>query len=86
MIYRGDGLELIKPKAAFLGGFAVARITAGFSDVVLGEAADGKGVRKSRPIHGFARFDVGEHHECTGLLQTHCFLGSDILITGRNMR
>ena len=34
----------LKPKAAFIGGFAVARITAGFFDVVLGEAGDGKGV------------------------------------------
>ena len=29
------------PKAAFLGGFAVARVAAGFFDVVLAEAADG---------------------------------------------
>jgi cytolysin (calcineurin-like family phosphatase) len=44
MIYRGGGPDLIKPKAAFMGGFAVARTTAGFFDVVLGEAANGKGV------------------------------------------
>jgi cytolysin (calcineurin-like family phosphatase) len=44
MIYRGGGLDLFKPKAAFMGGFAVARVAAGFFDVVLAEAAVGKGV------------------------------------------
>jgi cytolysin (calcineurin-like family phosphatase) len=44
MIYRGGGLDLFKPKAAFMGGFAVARVAAGFFDVVLAEAAGGKGV------------------------------------------
>jgi len=43
MIYRGDGLDLFKPKAAYMGGFAVARVTNDFFDVVLAEAADGKG-------------------------------------------
>lgn len=43
MIYRGGGLDLFKPKAAFMGGFVVARITAEFFDVVLAEAADDKG-------------------------------------------
>ncbi|MDX0528874.1 metallophosphoesterase [Sinorhizobium medicae] len=44
MIYRGDGLDLLKPKAAFMGGFAVARITADFFDVVLAEASDEMGL------------------------------------------
>lgn len=43
MIYRGDGLDLFKPKAAFMGGFALARITTDFLDVVLAEAADDNG-------------------------------------------
>lgn len=38
MIYRRDGLDLFKPKAGFMGGFAVVRVTDGFMDVVLGEA------------------------------------------------
>jgi cytolysin (calcineurin-like family phosphatase) len=39
MIYQRDGLDLFKPKAAFMGGFAVARITDDVMDVVLGEAS-----------------------------------------------
>lgn len=41
MIYRRDGLDMFKPKAAFMGGFVVARLAGGRMDVVLGEAADG---------------------------------------------
>ncbi len=42
MIYRVGELDLFKPKAAFLGGFALARVANGRMDVVLGEArADG---------------------------------------------
>ncbi|PSJ64916.1 metallophosphoesterase [Kumtagia ephedrae] len=40
MIYRRDGLDLFKPKAAYMGGFALVRVTDGFMDVVLGEAVD----------------------------------------------
>lgn len=40
MIYRRDGLDLFKPKAAFLGGFALVHVTEAAMDVVLGEAVD----------------------------------------------
>lgn len=43
MIYSRDGLDLFKPKAAYMGGFALVRITDGFMDVVLGEAGKGHG-------------------------------------------
>lgn len=43
MIYREGEIDLFKPKASFMGGFAVARIAAGQLDVVLGEASDDKG-------------------------------------------
>ncbi|PBB95077.1 metallophosphoesterase [Mesorhizobium sp. WSM3862] len=43
MIYRRDGLDLVKPKAAFMGGFALARVTDDHLDVVLGEAAGDHG-------------------------------------------
>ncbi|WP_442583109.1 metallophosphoesterase [Mesorhizobium sp. ASY16-5R] len=39
MIYRRDGLDLFKPKAAYMGGFALVRVTDRFIDVVLGETA-----------------------------------------------
>lgn len=38
MIYRADGLDIFKPKAAYMGGFALARIAGKRLDVVLGEA------------------------------------------------
>ncbi|MBN9073808.1 MAG: metallophosphoesterase [Rhizobiales bacterium] len=45
MIYKAAGLDLFKPKAAYMGGFALARVTEDFIDVALGEAAgDGGGV------------------------------------------
>ncbi|WP_245513467.1 MULTISPECIES: metallophosphoesterase [unclassified Mesorhizobium] len=43
MIYQRDGLDLVKPKAAYMGGFALARVTDGHMDVVLGEAAGDHG-------------------------------------------
>ena len=43
LIYRRDGLDLVKPKAAYMGGFAVARVTSDGMDVVLGEASDDHG-------------------------------------------
>ena len=43
MIYRADGLDIFKPKAAYMGGFALARITSEAMDVVLGEAIDDQG-------------------------------------------
>jgi len=43
LIYRRDGLDLFKPKAAYMGGFAVARVTRDGMDVVLGEASDDHG-------------------------------------------
>lgn len=45
MIYREAGIDLFKPRAAYLGGFAVARVTDGFMDVAIGEADDAGGVR-----------------------------------------
>jgi len=39
MIYRSHGLDIFKPKAAYLGGFALARVTDTAMDVALGEAA-----------------------------------------------
>ncbi|WP_287174460.1 metallophosphoesterase [Mesorhizobium sp.] len=43
MIYRGDGLDLFKPKAAYMGGFALARVSGDSMDVVLGEAVGDHG-------------------------------------------
>ncbi|QND59653.1 metallophosphoesterase [Mesorhizobium huakuii] len=43
LIYRRDGIDLFKPKAAYMGGFAVARVTSDGMDVVLGEATDDHG-------------------------------------------
>ena len=40
MIYRQNGLDIIKPKAAYMGGFAIVRVTDGFMDVVLAEAGE----------------------------------------------
>ncbi len=51
LLYREAGIDLFKPKAAFLGGLAVARVTDSFMDVVLAEAVDG-GVRFT---HAFAK-------------------------------
>jgi cytolysin (calcineurin-like family phosphatase) len=41
MIYRTNGIDLFKPKAAFMGGFAVVHVTGEFMDVVLAEAEQG---------------------------------------------
>lgn len=43
MIYQRDGLDLVKPKAAYMGGFALAKVTDDNIDVVLGEAAGDHG-------------------------------------------
>jgi cytolysin (calcineurin-like family phosphatase) len=43
MIYQRDGLDLFKPKAAYLGGFALARVADGSMDVVLAEATGDHG-------------------------------------------
>ncbi|WP_287180323.1 metallophosphoesterase [Mesorhizobium sp.] len=43
MIYRGDGLDLFKPKAAYMGGFALARLSGDSMDVALGEAVGDHG-------------------------------------------
>ena len=37
MIYRVGDLDVFKPKASFMGGFALVRVTATFMDVVLAE-------------------------------------------------
>lgn len=41
MIYRRGNIDLFKPKAAFKGGFAVARIGDGVMDVAIGEIGPG---------------------------------------------
>ncbi len=43
MIYSVGDLTLVKPKAYFLGGFALARLSNGRLDIVLGEAVDAEG-------------------------------------------
>jgi cytolysin (calcineurin-like family phosphatase) len=43
MIYRRDGLDLFKPKASYLGGFALVRVTNAAMDVVMAEATDAAG-------------------------------------------
>ena len=55
MIYNSDGLDLFKPKAAYMGGFALVKGTGDSMDVVLGEATDDHGEVKftnafSKPI------------------------------------
>ncbi len=57
MIYRQSGLDLFKPKAAYMGGFAVVRVTADRLEVVMAEAADDGAVRFTdaftKPISGW---------------------------------
>ena len=43
MIYSHAGLDIFKPKASFMGGFALVRIAASRMDVVLGEASGHRG-------------------------------------------
>jgi cytolysin (calcineurin-like family phosphatase) len=43
MIYRRDGFDLFKPKASYMGGFAVAHVTGTALDVVLAETAGSNG-------------------------------------------
>jgi cytolysin (calcineurin-like family phosphatase) len=43
MIYRRDGFDLFKPKASFMGGFAIAHVTETALDVVLAEAVGANG-------------------------------------------
>jgi cytolysin (calcineurin-like family phosphatase) len=43
MIYQRDGLDLFKPKASYLGGFALIHVTDTAMDVVLAEATDAAG-------------------------------------------
>lgn len=43
MLYRTQGYDIIKPKAAFMGGFGLVRVTGTTIDVVLAEAADDDG-------------------------------------------
>ncbi|MBX3569994.1 MAG: metallophosphoesterase [Rhizobiaceae bacterium] len=45
MIYRAGSVDLFKPIAAFKGGFALARVSDRFMDVVLGEVAQDDEVR-----------------------------------------
>ncbi|WP_455189961.1 metallophosphoesterase [Foliimonas ilicis] len=43
MVYQHEGFDVFKPKAAFMGGFAMIHIGSDTMDVVLGEAGDDKG-------------------------------------------
>jgi cytolysin (calcineurin-like family phosphatase) len=43
MIYTNEGYDLFKPVAAFLGGFALVRVTDTFMDVVLAQTVGEKG-------------------------------------------
>lgn len=43
IIYSHEGMEVFKPVAAFMGGFAVARFTPGFFQVALGQTVDDRG-------------------------------------------
>jgi cytolysin (calcineurin-like family phosphatase) len=43
MIYRAGGYDLFKPKAAYMGGFALIGLSGGKMDVVLAEAAGDQG-------------------------------------------
>lgn len=43
MIYREKSIDLFKPKAAFMGGFAVAVVSGSTFEVALGEASDDHG-------------------------------------------
>ncbi|MDO9415278.1 metallophosphoesterase [Pararhizobium sp.] len=43
LIYRRGGIDLFKPIATFLGGFALVHITDGYMDVVMAKAAGGPG-------------------------------------------
>ena len=43
MIYRVDGFDIFKAKAAFMGGFGIARFHGQMMDVVLGEASNDSG-------------------------------------------
>jgi cytolysin (calcineurin-like family phosphatase) len=43
MIYRSEGFDLFKPKASYMGGFAVAHVTDIALDVVLAEALGSNG-------------------------------------------
>jgi len=45
MIYRQDGIDMFKPRAASLGSMAVVRVTDGFMDVALADADTRPGVR-----------------------------------------
>ncbi|MFB2550263.1 metallophosphoesterase [Ensifer soli] len=44
MIYRHAGIDIVKPVASFLGGFALVRVTNAFMDIALATAKDGGGV------------------------------------------
>ncbi|HTV70506.1 MAG TPA: metallophosphoesterase [Rhizobiaceae bacterium] len=51
MIYSAEGLDLFKPKAAFMGGFAVARVTTDRFEVALAEG-DGESLKFT---HAFSK-------------------------------
>jgi cytolysin (calcineurin-like family phosphatase) len=53
LVYRRGALDLFKPKAAYMGGFAIARVTEAFLDVVLTEIAGEH--RKLTFTHAFSK-------------------------------
>lgn len=53
MIYSAGAFDLFKPKAAYMGGFALVRVTDANMDVALGEAAGEAGA--VRFTHAFSK-------------------------------
>lgn len=43
MLYQADGLDIFKPKAAYMGGFGLARLSGGTFEVALGEGVGDAG-------------------------------------------
>ena len=53
MVYRAGEIDIFKPKAAYLGGFALVRVTDKFLDVAFGEARGETG--HAAFTHAFSR-------------------------------
>jgi cytolysin (calcineurin-like family phosphatase) len=67
LVYRRGPLDLFKPKAAYMGGFAIARVNDAFLDVVLAEATGDGGdftslTRSASPLPP-VEFDGGEKED-----------------------
>lgn len=53
LVYQAGGIDLFKPKAAYMGGLAIARVTDDAMDVVLAEVVDDAGTLAF--THGFSK-------------------------------